>query len=91
LSSELASGARSSFSHDDSDRPTYLTHFRSDDSVIGSFTYTLDAAGRRTRADEDGGDRVDWTYDKTGALLSEVRCYGPNCDRISGRIIAVEI
>jgi hypothetical protein len=47
-------------------------------------------------ATETVGEVVAWVHGRpkftaSGTLESEVTCYGPNCGRICGRIVTVEI
>ena len=47
-------------------------------SIINSFSYTLDATGRRTQRHDADGARLDWDYDPFDQLTSAARTNSPN-------------
>ena len=65
-------GTRAEYTYDLLNRLTLLENRGSDGSLISSYSYTLDAAGNRTRVEEEPSGRVvDYVYDSTDRLLSE--------------------
>ncbi|MEM1366955.1 MAG: Calx-beta domain-containing protein [Cyanobacteria bacterium P01_H01_bin.15] len=48
-----------------------IEHFAPDQSLIDSFTYTLDLTGRRIAVDELDGRRVEYGYDELYRLIEE--------------------
>ena len=70
---QLANDTKATSTYDDDGRLTRLANVKSDDSVISTFDYDLDAVGNRQAVVEADGTRVTWTYDKTYQLTRERR------------------
>ena len=76
-------GTRAEYSYDLLNRLTFLENRGSDGSLFGSYTYTLDAAGNRTKVEEEPSGRVvDYVYDATNRLLSETISEPGQDDRV---------
>ncbi|OUL33998.1 putative Ig domain-containing protein [Nostoc sp. 106C] len=78
--------------YDDLNRLKYLEN-RKGDSVLSSYTYTLDKVGNRTKVVEHDGRTVDYTYDDLYRLTQEKitdsvngnRIYEYNYDKVGNR------
>lgn len=67
--------------YDDLDRLTNISTVASVSSVpsvVNSFSYTLDATGRRTERRDTDGSRLDWDYDFFDQLTAAARTNSPN-------------
>ncbi|MBD1373936.1 DNRLRE domain-containing protein [Hazenella sp. IB182357] len=73
--SVMGNGSGTSFEYNEKDQVRFMSNGKDDGSVIGSFEYTYDKNGKRTRVvmnDPEKGERiVDYTYDTQGKLISE--------------------
>ena len=61
------------YTYNDTDQLTKVENRKSDNTVINSFEYTVDALGNRTRLTEANGDYTNYAYDNIYQLLSEVK------------------
>lgn len=67
-----ANGVTTTFGRDLRDRLTTIASRTSGGTLLAAYTYTLDAAGNRTRVVEaPSGRTVSWQYDVLYRLLSE--------------------
>jgi len=60
-----------SYVYDSLNRLTSLTHINSAGTVLSSFTYVLDATGKRTKITEASGRVTDYSYDTLNRLITE--------------------
>jgi len=69
----LGNGVKVLYSYDNANRLLMVENRKSDNTLILSFAYLLDALGNRTRMTEANGDYTDSGYDNVYQLLSEVK------------------
>ncbi|MHB0954937.1 MAG: putative Ig domain-containing protein [Pirellulaceae bacterium] len=67
---EFPNGLLETRQYDERSRLTFLEQSAST-GVLASYRYTLTATGRRSAVEEQGGRRVDYTYDPVGRLTRE--------------------
>lgn len=72
---QLPNGVTASSTYDLRDRLTALT-YRKSQQTLASYTYTLDAAGRRTQVLEADGSTTYWGYDAANRLQQEIQRTG---------------
>jgi RHS repeat-associated protein len=77
----LANGTQEVRQYDDRNSLKYLEN-RKDNTVIGSYKYTLDKAGNRLKVEENTGRIVEYSYDDLYRLLSEKITDAANGNRI---------
>jgi len=66
-------GTTVTYGYDNASRLTSVTNKNSSNTVLSSFSYTLDTDGRRHVDTEANGDTVTYTYDWGSRLTQEVR------------------
>jgi RHS repeat-associated protein len=94
----LANGTEEIRSYDDLNRLKYLEN-RQGDTILSSYTYTLDKVGNRTKVIEHNERTVDYTYDDLYRLTQENitdvvngnRVYGYTYDKVGNRNTKSEI
>ncbi|WP_373524896.1 RHS repeat-associated core domain-containing protein [Nostoc sp.] len=88
----LANGTQEIRSYDDLNRLKYLENHKGD-TILSSYTCTLDKVGNRTKVVEHNGRSVDYTYDDLYRLAQEKitdaingnRVYGYTYDKVGNR------
>ncbi len=77
----FANGTSETRQYDDLNRLKYLEN-RKGDTILSSYTYTLDKVSNRTKVVEQNGRTVDYTYDDLYRLTQEKITDAVNGDRI---------
>jgi RHS repeat-associated protein len=66
-------GTGTGYDYDNLNRLLKVTNYRSTDTVLSSYEYTLNKAGMRTAVVEKDSSRVEYVYDDLYKLVSETR------------------
>jgi RHS repeat-associated protein len=88
----FANGTQEIRSYDELNRLKYLENHKGD-TILSSYSYTLDKVGNRTKVVERDGRTVDYTYDDLYRLMEEKitdavngnRLYGYTYDKVGNR------